>query len=205
MRQSNRWPKMRCADWEDAGYLFFLPPGIVFGFKKPLAFFPFERIESISYTSVLQRTFNLVISVRQQAHPSGSAGSEAAEEVKEIELSMLDQIDFAGIDEYIKRHGLNDASMAAERRAKAYNVNKPRGAEVNGAEAGAGQREEDDGRTELEKAEQQLQDEEDEEEEDYVVSGGESEGEGEDSEEDEEAEGYEEAGDGEEMDDEAEL
>lgn len=106
-------------------------------------------------------------------------------EAKEIEFSMLDQEDFAGIDIYIKKHSLNDASMAAQRRAKAYNVNKEKKvAETNGETAGATE-EEEFGQTELQKAEQQLQDEEDELEEDYEVSGGESEGEGESSDEEE--------------------
>ncbi|KAK5138294.1 hypothetical protein LTR08_003355 [Meristemomyces frigidus] len=149
------------------GYLFLLENGIVFGFKKPLAYFAFSSVESISYTSILQRTFNLVIAARD---------SDEAE-VKEVEYSMIDQVDFAGIEEYIRRHGLNDASMAADRRAKAYDVNKKKKGEANGdADAGG---EEADGATELQKAEQQLQDEEDEEEEDYEASGGESDGEGE--------------------------
>ncbi|KAH9836914.1 Histone chaperone [Teratosphaeria destructans] len=161
------------------GYLFFLQNGIIFGFKKPLAFFPFSAIESISYTSVLQRTFNLVISTQDADGNSG----------KEDEFSMLDQADFAGIDEYVKRHGLNDASMAAARRAKAYNVNKEKKGEANGeASTGAG-----DEQSELRKAEQELQDAEDEEEEDYEASGGESDGEGEyssDEDGEEYAEGY---------------
>ncbi|OTA22171.1 Histone chaperone [Hortaea werneckii EXF-2000] len=103
------------------GYLWFLSTGILFGFKKPIAFFPFTSIDSISYTST-----------RPQSHPKR----------KEIEFSMLDQQDFAGIDEYVKRHGLNDASMAAQRRAKMYNVNKEKkgdgeeGAEGMGREKG---------------------------------------------------------------------
>lgn len=163
------------------GYLFFLPTGILFGFKKPLALFPFHNVESISYTSVLQRTFNLVITTIP------SSADDAAEEV---EFSMLDQADFAGIDSYIKAHGLNDASLAAERRAKAYNVNKnSKAASSNNA---GDEADGDDGQTELQKAEQQLQDEEDDMEEDYDPSGGESEGEGEESEE--EAKGYVEDG-----------
>ena len=150
---------------------------MVFGFKKPLAYFPFSAIESISYTSVLQRTFNLVIAARE---------SEQAD-VKEIEFSMLDQADFAGIDEYVKRHGLNDASMAADRRAKAYNVNKEKKTGTNDEADANGGGVDEDGRTELEKAEEELQDEEgeedeeeeeEEEEEVYIASGGESEGEG---------------------------
>ncbi|KAK3055314.1 hypothetical protein LTR09_003867 [Extremus antarcticus] len=177
------------------GYLYFLPTGILFGFKKPLTFFPFSAIDSISYTSVLQRTFNLVIAA------TDSADSNAPDDVKQVEFSMLDQEDFANIDDYIKRHGLNDASMAKERRAKVHNVNKEVKKEegVNGAAEAGGV--DEDGLTELQKAEQQLQDEEDEEEEDYEASGGESDGEGaesggesEDGEEYDEEEGDEEEG-----------
>ncbi|TKA48461.1 hypothetical protein B0A54_00596 [Friedmanniomyces endolithicus] len=159
-----------------SSYLFLLPNGIVSGFRKPLAFFPFATIEAISYTSVLQRTFNLVITSREP--PTAAAAAQEGEdesETKDVEFSMIDQADFAGIDGYIKRHGLNDASMAGERRAKAYNVNRVKreeGSVNGGAEV----------RTEL-----QLQDAEDEEEEDYVESGGESDGEGEEESEGEDA------------------
>jgi len=104
-------------------------------------------------------------------------------EAKEIEFSMIDQADFAGIDEYVKRHALNDASMAAQRQAKAYNVNKERKAAAEGDPQQDASMQ--DGQSELQKAEQQLQDEEDELEEDYEVSGSESEGEGESSGEEE--------------------
>ncbi|KAK0286789.1 hypothetical protein LTR35_004258 [Friedmanniomyces endolithicus] len=173
------------------GYLFLLPNGIVSGFRKPLAFFPFATIEAISYTSVLQRTFNLVITSREPLTAAAAAAAQEEEDgkTKDVEFSMIDQADFAGIDGYIKRHGLNDASMAGERRAKAYNVNKIKreegsvdgGAEVGGVTEG-------DGLTELQRAELQLQDAEDEEEEDYVESGGESDGEGEEDSEGEDAE-----------------
>ncbi|OQO02429.1 hypothetical protein B0A48_11956 [Cryoendolithus antarcticus] len=150
------------------GYLFFLPVGILFGFKKPIQFFSFASIDSTAFQSVLQRTFNLVITARE----SSVDGEEG--EAKANEFSMIDQADFAGIEAYIKRHELSDASMAKERRAKVHNVNKPKG--ENG-EA----HEEQNGESELAKAEAELQDAEDEEEEDYNPSGGESEGEGEES------------------------
>ncbi|KAK6435307.1 hypothetical protein LTR95_008501 [Oleoguttula sp. CCFEE 5521] len=150
------------------GYLFFLPVGILFGFKKPIQFFSFASIDSTAFQSVLQRTFNLVITARE----SSVDGEEG--EAKANEFSMIDQADFAGIEAYIKRHELSDASMAKERRAKVHNVNKPKG--ENG-EA----HEEQNGESELAKAEAELQDAEDEEEEDYDPSGGESEGEGEES------------------------
>ncbi|GAB7361404.1 hypothetical protein MBLNU230_g1460t1 [Neophaeotheca triangularis] len=195
------------------GYLFFLSNGILFGFKKPLAFYPFSAIQSISYTSVLQRTFNLVISV-QKPNPSSTSASNNGEtnaadlQIQEHEYSMLDQADFAGIDDYIKRHGLNDASMAEQRRAKAYNVNKVKGQEADGADGEEG--------GELRKAAaaiegqeegaemEEEEEEEDEEGEDYDPgSEGESEGSGsEDSEG--EGEGYEEVDGDEELDEDEE-
>lgn len=152
--------------------------GIVWGFKKPLAFFDFASINSVSYTAVLRNTFNLVITTQ----------------TGEIEFGMLDQADYAGINDYVQKHGLQDASMAATRRAQKVNIN-PSSEKANGANGPAGQ---DDGLSELQRAEQQLQDMEDEEEEDYQPgSEGESEGSGTDSEEEEGGEEYEE-GEGEE-------
>ena len=160
----------RCMLTDAPGFLFFLENGIFSGFKKPLHFFDFDSIESVSYTSVLQRTFNMVISYKP------NPGSMA----EDIEFSMIDQADFAGIDTYIKQHELQDASMADARRAKQLNINKARGE----AKPDAGVNGEEDGRTELQKAEAELEDAEDEEEEDYDPgSEGESEGSGSDSDE----------------------
>jgi len=150
------------------GYLFFTSVGILYGFKKPLAYFDFASINSIAYAAVLRNTFNLVITTQTQ----------------EIEFGMLEQADYAGINDYVQKHGLQDASLAAARRAKKLNVNKTKGKEgpANGAsvpEAEAGEEEE----SELQKAERELEDQEDEEEEDYDPgSEGESEGSGSDSE-----------------------
>lgn len=154
------------------GYLFLLSTGILFGFKKPLLFFAFANIESVSYTSILQRTFNLNVMARPMT----------SDETQEIEFSMIDQADFAGIDGYIKKHGLQDASLADTRRAKVYNVNGAKtegGAEANPEEAGGEGQE-----SELQKAERELDDQEDEDEEDYDPgSDDESDGSGSSSEE----------------------
>jgi hypothetical protein len=159
------------------GYLFFLTTGILWVFKKPLLFLPKERIAAVSYTSVLQRTFNLNVEVYTGGGDSKSGGAE--EEKEEFEFAMLDQEDFAGIDTYVKRHGLQDASMAEQRRAKRLGINVVKGEDGQKVDVG------DAG--ELEKAEAELQDEEDEEEEDYDPgSGGESEGEGSDTDEEDE-------------------
>ncbi|KAL7268153.1 hypothetical protein RUND412_009236 [Rhizina undulata] len=124
------------------GYLYLLKSGIIWAFKKPLAYFSFGAISSISYTSITKRTFNLNI------HVSDDRGGA------EIEFGMIDQEEYPGIDAYIKRNQLNDASMAEARKAKMFNVNG-KGEDGEGEAAGG----------ELEKA---LDDAEDEEEEDYV-------------------------------------
>ncbi|KAH7016368.1 uncharacterized protein B0I36DRAFT_254895 [Microdochium trichocladiopsis] len=190
------------------GYLFFLENGILWGFKKPLMFIPLDRIASVSYTSVLQRTFNMVVEIFTGEKVDGE------EETEEIEFSMLDQEDYGGINgDYVARHGLQDRNMADQRKTKRELIENSKGKKgeegANGAngEEAAG---EDDGLTELERAqkeaEQQLQDDEDEDEEDYDPgSDGDSDGSGTSSEEeddDDDANGEAAADDDEEDDDE---
>ncbi|KAI1086993.1 Rtt106-domain-containing protein [Rostrohypoxylon terebratum] len=182
------------------GYLFFLETGILWGFKKPLLFLPLDKIAAVSYTSVLQRTFNIVVEVFT------GEGSDT-ETTEEIEFAMLDQEDYGGINEdYVMRHRLQDRSMADQRKAKrelAENAkgNKDANGEGEDANGNAGE----DGMTELERAqleaEQQLQDEEDEDEEDYDPgSEGESEGSGTSDDEDDDDD-EEDAAEDDEMDD----
>ncbi|MCJ1473117.1 hypothetical protein MMC13_001768 [Lambiella insularis] len=164
------------------GFLFFLPTGIVWAFKKPLYFFSFPIVTSISYISVLQRTFNLNITTQTTLDPLNT-------QTQEFEFSMIDQADFAGIDAYIKRHRLQDASMAEERRAKKLNINGVKS--EKDATSGDGERE-----SELEKATREVEgkgeagddDGEDEEDDENFDPGseGESEGSGTSDEEDDE-------------------
>ncbi|KAI1819184.1 hypothetical protein F4861DRAFT_544156 [Xylaria intraflava] len=159
------------------GFLFFLENGILWGFKKPLMFLPLDKIAAISYTSVLQRTFNMVVEIY-----TGGEDDEAATD--EVEFAMLDQEDYNGINEnYVMRHKLQDRSLADQRKAKKElmeNAKIKREPEEEGEGLGG---EGTDGMTELQRAhleaEKQLQDEEDEDEEDYDPgSGGDSDGSG---------------------------
>lgn len=196
------------------GYLFFLPNGILWGFKKPMLFIPLDRILALSYTNVLQRTFNIEIEVDVSHAPdvghkgnnagqwaNGSGREEDGEDdikTETIEFAMIDQEDYQTIDEtYVRRHGLHNRSMAEGRRAKRQlkeNAKAAADGGANGADehevaVGAG---DDQEMAELDRAEQILQDEEDEEEEDYDPgSEGESEGEGDSSEEDDDEDGEE--------------
>lgn len=117
--------------------------------------------------------------------PSTTANNPSSNpdtETHEIEFSMIDQADFAGIDAYIKRRNLQDASMAEQRRAQKYNVNGTNNNNVGGEGEVEG---EDEG--ELQKAQREAEDMEDEDEEEDENfdpgSEGESEGSGSGSEE----------------------
>jgi hypothetical protein len=131
---------------------------------------------------------------------STASNGTVSDETEEFEFSMIDQEDFGGIDTFVKRHGLQDKSMAEQRKAKRLNVNVVKDEEgnvVGNAEAG-----------ELERAaaeaEQAAMDEEDEEEEDYDPgSEGDSEGSGtsddsDDDDDDDEDGGDDDDGEGEE-------
>lgn len=113
---------------------------------------------------------------------------------------MIDQADFAGIDAYVKRHRLQDASMAEQRRAKKLNINGVKGGQDG--EDGPGEE-----GSALEKARREIDgledgsDSDDEEEDDENFdpgSEGESEGSGTSSEEEDGGGG----GEGQEGDDE---
>ncbi|KAK6517250.1 hypothetical protein TWF281_003913 [Arthrobotrys megalospora] len=88
------------------GFLFFLKNAIIWGFKKPLFCFVFDSIESSSYSSITQRTFSLTIKTTVEFGG------------KEIEFSMIDQVEHPAIDDFLRRNQLKDASMAEARRAK---------------------------------------------------------------------------------------
>lgn len=185
------------------GFLFFLPNGILWGYKKPLLFIPLDRIVAVSYTNVLQRTFDITIEVDVSHAPHQQTPEQEAEgggvKTEEIEFSMIDHEDYGVIDDsYVQRHGLNNRSMAEGRRAKRQL--REGGAKTAAANANGGATDPEEAA--LERAEEMLeQDEEDEEEEDYDPgSEGESEGEGSSSEEDSDEDGDDD--EGEEEDDE---
>ncbi|CCG83718.1 protein of unknown function [Taphrina deformans PYCC 5710] len=85
------------------GYLFFLPDGLVYGFKRPLLYMPLPDISSITYNDILQRTFNLTV--------TGGTGEET-------EFSMIDIAEHDRVDAFVRRYRLNDASLSEQRRAK---------------------------------------------------------------------------------------
>lgn len=165
------------------GFLFLMPNGLLWGFKKPVTFIPLDRIVAVSYTNILRVTFNMVVEFEIDSEGN----------TFEVEFGMISHQDYDGIDgQYVRRFGLQNRSMAEQRKAKRQLAENAKDGKKKDGVAENG---EDDGLTELEKAnleaEGQLQDDEDEDEEDYDPgSEGESEGSGtSDDEDDEDDEG----------------
>lgn len=102
------------------GYLYFLPDSVFFGFKKPLLVFRLLKIISISYSSITKSTFNLIIKYLENPLDSdGNANAYGSSSKSfEIEFSMIDQGFFDQINKYVEFHGLDNESLAEERRAK---------------------------------------------------------------------------------------
>lgn len=101
------------------GFLFFLPTGILFGFKKPTLFFPIDSLASNVITNITQRTFDLTLTLKPGCQILGSAGFKPTKEGEHdtVQFSMIEQSEYAGIEAYTKKLGINDQSMAEERKA----------------------------------------------------------------------------------------
>lgn len=101
------------------GSLYFLPEGILYGFKKPTVFFPLSCISSTVFCSITQRTFDIALTIRKGHRPLGSSLgiAKSDEEETRIDFSMIEQSEYAAIDEYIKKAQINDRSLDEEFKA----------------------------------------------------------------------------------------
>lgn len=117
------------------GFLFFLPTGILFGFKKPTLFFPINSLASTVITNITQRTFDLTLTLKPNCQVLGSAGFRTTKEGDNdtVQFSMIEQSEYGGIEAYSKKIGVNDNSMAEERKAV---VTKKEEEEEEGGEGG---------------------------------------------------------------------
>lgn len=152
-----------------AGFLWFLSQGILWGLKKPVAWYAHERIARVGFASVLARTFNLSLVVK-----GGEGGEE--EEEEEVEYGMLDVSEQAGVARYLAKYNLTGGGS----RAPSSSLMAVKGEDVKadgGQHAMVGQ-----------SMEAQMQDAEDAEEEDFDPEAEDSE-DGSSSSEDEEADG----------------
>ncbi|SMN19786.1 similar to Saccharomyces cerevisiae YNL206C RTT106 Histone chaperone, involved in regulation of chromatin structure in both transcribed and silenced chromosomal regions [Maudiozyma saulgeensis] len=94
---------VECHRGTKEGTLYFLPDHILFGFKKPILLFQSTDIASITYSSITRLTFNMTLITNDE---------------QKFEFSMIDQAEYATIDEYVKVKQVTDKSMSEELKAK---------------------------------------------------------------------------------------
>ncbi|KAL0080863.1 hypothetical protein J3Q64DRAFT_1681506 [Phycomyces blakesleeanus] len=99
------------------GSLFFLPEGVLYGFKKPTFIIPVKSISSIVVSTITQHTFDLSLILKKGANVSGVKNKDEKEQTTTIEFSMIERSEYDGIDEYIKRSKIHDKSMSEETKA----------------------------------------------------------------------------------------
>lgn len=86
------------------GFLYFLPLGLLYGFKKPVLYFPHTCIRGIDVHSITSRTFDISI-----CYVEGES-----EEKHAVEFSMIDNTEFDGIESYIKEFQLSRPTINGE-------------------------------------------------------------------------------------------
>ncbi|KAI8098952.1 uncharacterized protein BX664DRAFT_319989 [Halteromyces radiatus] len=108
------------------GVLYFLPQGVLFGFKKPTMFIPNTMIAATVITNVTKHTFDLALQLLPDHYPLGAADAIswtpflqeiAQRQTVYLPFSMIEQSDYAGIEGYIKKVGINDRSMTEATKA----------------------------------------------------------------------------------------
>lgn len=107
--EQNRTFHVECHRGTKEGTLYFLPDNIIFGFKKPILVFDSSDIGSITYSSITRLTFNVTLITKSE---------------EKYEFSMIDQTEYANIDEYVKRKQVTDKSMSEELKAKSKSKNQ---------------------------------------------------------------------------------
>ena len=85
------------------------PGTIIFGFRKPILLFHTDSVKRISYSNITRLTFNVLVTVHNDARPDGE---------ETLEFLMVDQAYFQVLDDFVKRQGINDDSFNEALREK---------------------------------------------------------------------------------------
>ncbi|KAI3654013.1 hypothetical protein MP228_000732 [Amoeboaphelidium protococcarum] len=116
---------MQCHLGAKEGHLFMLTTGLLFGFKKPVLYMPFNQIKSVEISGITSRTFDLVLSTIEKVFTFG----------------MIAYEEFDGIMAYIHRHDLDkslDSRNASASQQSALRIGGLSMDQVGGQDFGGG-------------------------------------------------------------------
>ncbi|KAG0308508.1 hypothetical protein BGZ98_007777 [Dissophora globulifera] len=105
------------------GTIYLLPTGILFAFRKPILFLRSESIEAVGVHSVLSRTFDFEVVMRQDptvvtAEDLEGVPAENKDGRRAVGFGMVDTKEFARMEEWIKKAGIRDRSLSEDLKAK---------------------------------------------------------------------------------------
>ncbi|KAI3643013.1 hypothetical protein MP228_012568 [Amoeboaphelidium protococcarum] len=116
---------MQCHLGAKEGHLFMITTGLLFGFKKPVLYMPFNQIKSVEISGITSRTFDLVLSTSEKVFTFG----------------MIAYEEFDGIMAYIHKHDLDkslDSRNASASQQSALRIGGLSMDQVGGQDFGGG-------------------------------------------------------------------
>ncbi|KAG0369718.1 histone chaperone Rttp106-like-domain-containing protein [Gamsiella multidivaricata] len=104
------------------GTIYLLPTGILFAFRKPILFLRAAAIEAVGVHSVLSRTFDFEVIMKDTsvATPEDLEGVpvDNKDGRRAVGFGMVDTKEFGQMEEWIKKAGIRDRSMSEDLKAK---------------------------------------------------------------------------------------
>ncbi|KAI3637688.1 hypothetical protein MIR68_004337 [Amoeboaphelidium protococcarum] len=116
---------MQCHLGAKEGHLFMLSTGLLFGFKKPVLYMPFNQIKSVEISGITSRTFDWVLNTSEKVFTFG----------------MIAYEEFDGIMAYIHKHDLDkslDSRNASASQQSALRIGGLSMDQVGGQDFGGG-------------------------------------------------------------------
>lgn len=89
---------------------------VMFGFRKPILYFPLSHVKRISYANITRLTFNVLVTVANEAKPDGE---------ETLEFLMVDQAHYDMLDSFVQRKGINNDLFNETLREKQQEKTEP--------------------------------------------------------------------------------
>ncbi|KAI8824100.1 uncharacterized protein EV422DRAFT_504161 [Fimicolochytrium jonesii] len=116
-------PALECAQNTTRGHMFFLPTGLLFGFKKPIRFLPFRTVTDIELIAVSRHFFTLAVypsDVKAEAFTTRKPPTDG-----KLEFEMFPRQQMNRVHAYVESHRRNFARLRDVKGEVIENVTVP--------------------------------------------------------------------------------